>query len=139
MKISLGNDGINICIADNTSDVEDISIETSQDTETKNTQKMNRASKISALGYLPVKLNSYPYSSSSLACKADSLGLPGLSHPLLNLRSLVGSTYSTPSCTVAWKLFQVVQLGNHKTHLIYFLSFRGHWTSLPDVQCLEND
>lgn len=93
MKISLGSDGINIGIAENTSDVKDISVETSQDTETKNTQKMNRTSKSygSALGYLPVKLNSDPYSSSTLPCKADSFGLSGLSHPLLNLRSLVGS------------------------------------------------
>lgn len=35
MKISLGSDGINIGIAENTSDVKDISVETSQDTETK--------------------------------------------------------------------------------------------------------
>lgn len=57
---------------------------------------------------------------------------------LLSSGSLHGPAWVLPPCNMSWKLSQAISWGNHRAHLICFLSLRDHCPLLSDVHHLEN-
>lgn len=70
-----------------------------------------------------------------LICTVQLLYFSPDSHHLLNLGSLPGSSWVTPSCAAAWRLM-AVSSGVNGTHLVSHFS-RIAVLFLPDAYCFE--